>query len=71
MRARQDGEVVAEKAKKSKKVVHKLAKRKAERVMDPSMKSQFDTGRLYALLSSRPGQSGRADGYILEVQCSP
>ena len=30
------------------------------------MEEQFPTGRLYAVLSSRPGQSGRADGYVLE-----
>ena len=24
-------------------------------------------GKLYACISSRPGQSGRADGYILEA----
>jgi small subunit ribosomal protein S8e len=27
---------------------------------------QYKTGRLYAKISSRPGQSGRCDGYILE-----
>merc|ERR1719350_1614127 len=27
---------------------------------------QFNSGRLYACISSRPGQSGRCDGYILE-----
>ena len=27
---------------------------------------QFTTGRVLACISSRPGQSGRADGYILE-----
>ena len=26
----------------------------------------MESGRLYAVISSRPGQSGRADGYILE-----
>lgn len=30
------------------------------------LESQFAAGRLYASISSRPGQSGRADGYILE-----
>ncbi|KAG0075068.1 40S ribosomal protein [Linnemannia elongata] len=30
--------------------------------------NHFAAGRLYACLSSRPGQSGRADGYILEGQ---
>jgi small subunit ribosomal protein S8e len=34
--------------------------------MDPHLKEQFLQGRLYAALASRPGQSGRADGYILE-----
>ena len=28
--------------------------------------SQFDGGRIFAVISSRPGQCGRADGYILE-----
>ena len=27
---------------------------------------QFEAGRLFAVISSRPGQSGRCDGYILE-----
>ena len=30
------------------------------------MEDQFMTGRVLAAISSRPGQSGRADGYILE-----
>ena len=28
--------------------------------------SQFDQGRVFAIITSRPGQCGRADGYILE-----
>lgn len=35
---------------------------KVENQLEP----QFGAGRLYAIISSRPGQSGRADGYILE-----
>jgi small subunit ribosomal protein S8e len=31
-----------------------------------SFAKQFATGKVLAMLSSRPGQSGRADGYILE-----
>merc|ERR1712189_111010 len=31
-----------------------------------SIWKQFNTGRLYACISSRPGQSGRCDGYLLE-----
>merc|ERR1711916_270968 len=30
------------------------------------LEEQFAAGRLYACVSSRPGQSGRCDGYILE-----
>ena len=37
-----------------------------EAKIDPLLESQFAAGRLYAAISSRPGQSGRADGYILE-----
>jgi len=34
--------------------------------LDPLLEQQFAAGRLYAAISSRPGQSGRADGYVLE-----
>ncbi len=34
--------------------------------IDTLIESQFGAGRLYAVISSRPGQVGRADGYILE-----
>ena len=44
----------------------KQAKRAADHVLDPALADQFNTGRLYASVSSRPGQSGRCDGYILE-----
>jgi small subunit ribosomal protein S8e len=40
--------------------------RKKEAKIDPLLETQFGAGRLYAVISSRPGQSGRADGYILE-----
>ena len=30
------------------------------------MEEQFPTGKLLAVIASRPGQSGRCDGYILE-----
>jgi len=43
-----------------------LDERKKEAKIDPILESQFAAGRLYAAISSRPGQSGRADGYILE-----
>ena len=34
--------------------------------VDPKIEEQFVTGKVLAVISSRPGQSGRADGYILE-----
>lgn len=34
--------------------------------IEPALAAQFGAGRIYAAISSRPGQSGRADGYILE-----
>lgn len=62
------GEVKEEdKDKKPSKNVLRLRKyRNKDHVLEPNLKEQFSVGRLYAVLSSRPGQSGRADGYILE-----
>ena len=37
-----------------------------DRRIDDNVVAQMATGRVYACISSRPGQSGRADGYILE-----
>lgn len=34
--------------------------------VEPALERQFEAGRLYAVIASRPGQSGRVDGYILE-----
>src|SRR5690606_16143637 len=52
--------------KKSKKVERKIAARQGSAKVESSLESQFAAGRLYAVVSSRPGQSGRCDGYILE-----
>ena len=35
-------------------------------VVPAPLEHQFAAGRLYACVSSRPGQCGRVDGYILE-----
>jgi len=53
-------------AKKSNHVMRKLEDRKTLAKIDQQIDDQFSTGRLYAVISSRPGQSGRCDGYILE-----
>eukprot|EP00924_Labyrinthula_sp_SR-Ha-C_P015489 snap_masked-scaffold_4-processed-gene-1.3-mRNA-1 protein AED:0.05 eAED:0.05 QI:0/-1/0/1/-1/1/1/0/212 len=36
--------------------------------VDQKLDDLFSTGRLYAKITSRPGQCGKADGYILEGQ---
>lgn len=51
---------------RSKSVQKKVAARAAGSKIDQALEDQFATGRLLACISSRPGQSGRADGYILE-----
>ncbi|URE10038.1 40S ribosomal protein S8, partial [Musa troglodytarum] len=61
-----EGEAAAEEAKKSNHVTRKLEKRQQGRTLDPHIEEQFGAGRLLACISSRPGQCGRADGYILE-----
>merc|ERR1712154_430961 len=50
----------------SKSVKDKISKRRSGNSVEGKLEEQFLTGRLYACISSRPGQSGRADGYILE-----
>ena len=56
-------------------MTRKIDERKKDAKIDPLLETQFGAGRLYAVISSRPGQCGRADGYILEgkeleVSCS-
>ncbi|XP_053202411.1 40S ribosomal protein S8-like isoform X1 [Panonychus citri] len=51
---------------KSKRVLRKYKLRQKLSKIDPALEDQFQTGRLLACLSSRPGQVGRCDGYILE-----
>ncbi|KAJ7091254.1 ribosomal protein S8e/ribosomal biogenesis NSA2 [Mycena epipterygia] len=56
----------AEPVKLSNHAQRSLDEKKKEAKIDPLLESQFAAGRLYASISSRPGQSGRADGYVLE-----
>jgi small subunit ribosomal protein S8e len=44
----------------------KFADRQKTRVLASGLDDQFSNGRLLACISSRPGQTGRVDGYILE-----
>ncbi|RMZ84974.1 hypothetical protein DV738_g414, partial [Chaetothyriales sp. CBS 135597] len=58
-------------AVEDKKVSKSVTKKREDRVkaagkIDLALEKQFEAGRLFAVVSSRPGQSGRVDGYILE-----
>jgi small subunit ribosomal protein S8e len=65
-RRQQKGADTTEETKKSKSVEKKHAARQAAGKVESALERQFEAGRLYAVISSRPGQSGRCDGYILE-----
>jgi len=52
--------------KTSRHVKAKVAVNAKDRQLEAKLADQFNSGRLLACISSRPGQSGRADGYILE-----
>lgn len=55
-----------EEVKRSKHLKRKLELRNKDRKIDSHLDNQFNSGRLLACITSRPGQSGRLDGYILE-----
>ena len=51
---------------RSKKTEKKYKLRQRIAKIETALEEQIATGRLLAAVSSRPGQCGRADGYILE-----
>ena len=51
---------------KSAAVQKKLDARRKEAEVAAALVEQFSQGRLLARIASRPGQTGRCDGYILE-----
>eukprot|EP00741_Cyanophora_paradoxa_P012446 tig00020610_g12025.t1 len=53
-------------AKKSNHVKRKLEARQKDRKIDAALVDQFSSGRILVSISSRPGQCGRCDGYVLE-----
>jgi small subunit ribosomal protein S8e len=66
-RRRQQKTETVEPEKKSKSVEKKHSERfAAQGKVEPALEKQFEAGRLFAVVASRPGQSGRVDGYILE-----
>ena len=52
--------------KRSNSVKRALESRQKDREIDSKLADQFNSGRIFACISSRPGQSGRVDGYIIE-----
>ncbi|EFJ24117.1 hypothetical protein SELMODRAFT_80565, partial [Selaginella moellendorffii] len=60
------GPAAEEEKPKSKHTLRKLANRAEGHKLDPHIEEQMASGRLLACIASRPGQCGRADGYILE-----
>ncbi|CEM38366.1 unnamed protein product [Vitrella brassicaformis CCMP3155] len=72
----QDADEEGEEAKKSGHVIAKLKNRQSslhdnkpgekKESKDPLLEDEFASGRLLACIASRPGQCGRADGYVLE-----
>mmetsp|Transcript_27781 Transcript_27781/g.44170 ORF Transcript_27781/g.44170 Transcript_27781/m.44170 type:complete len:212 (+) Transcript_27781:62-697(+) len=59
-------ETAKEEEKRSNHVICKQKFRESKQKLDPQIDEQFQSGRLLACISSRPGQCGRADGYVLE-----
>lgn len=43
-----------------------MAARNKDRTIEANLVDQFNSGKLLACITSRPGQSGRLDGYVLE-----
>ncbi|CAG9809115.1 unnamed protein product [Chironomus riparius] len=52
--------------KRGKEAMKKYEERQKYATVEPALEEQFLQGRLLAAISSRPGQVGRVDGYILE-----
>ena len=52
--------------KRSKSLTMKLRNRNRDHTVEKAIDEQFATGRLLCAITSRPGQCGRADGYVLE-----
>merc|ERR1719228_2214083 len=51
---------------RSKKTKKKYVERQRTAKVEQAVEDQFMTGRVLACISSRPGQNGRCDGYVLE-----
>ena len=63
---KKEGEAPLRTEDPSKRSLKRLDHNRALLKLDEHVKDEFSSGRLLAILTSRPGQCGRADGYILE-----
>jgi len=52
--------------KRSKRAQRKYDERKKTAWVEQALDDQFAAGKIFAKISSRPGQCGRIDGYVLE-----
>lgn len=62
------GELELKEGKISHRVKSEIAKRQKDRVVDPKVLDQMRKGRVLAVITSRPGQSGRVDGSVLDME---
>jgi small subunit ribosomal protein S8e len=61
-----EGEEIIDISSKPEGSQARIKARRSNRTLDPALDHQFASGRLYAKITSRPGQTGRCDGAILE-----
>ena len=62
----EEGKTEATEKKASKRQLRNYARRARQYTIEKALAEQFLTGKLLACITSRPGQVGRADGYIIE-----
>ena len=62
----EESDAARKNSKRSKNLKKKLEKRQKDRKIEQKLADQFNSNQLFACITSRPGQSGRLDGYILE-----
>merc|ERR1712108_87254 len=65
-----DAEEAVLNKKRSKKTEKKYKERQKDAKVEQGLTDEFMGGRVLASISSRPGQCGRADGYILRAKSS-
>jgi len=62
----EESQKMREERKQSRHAAARVKANAKDRIIDSGVAEMFNSGRLLACISSRPGQSGRCDGYVLE-----